>query len=439
MLKKAEKTPVSMKEESVTGAIRGLGFVTGDPGVSYVDQYINTNAMAYQDENGNKLEYLKKLHTNLHNSKLGYDAFDPTRIGANKNFIKEAKLNELGEYDNKGGTPGYEETTGPIRAIRKRDVKEQSPANVSYKERPMYEKSTGNNPMPGGADRGIYEGDAETIRDLDNKFFNKEPSLDEIGRRMKAADSGAYKDVANRMRSGTPKGVADLRSNTMYESDAIENAKKRIEKAFSPEYMRDLTKRHKDAKEKEMKSKKFQDWKKGVKVHKSEKLDEISAEKVSDYVAGAASQLASGEIADNRRKEQNRITGITTGVRKLHPDMYPGDAKVPVNEISDTLVGKVSNARFWQNKPTKPSTQRRIKVAQLRDPEEIKKENEKQKSVRKEETKMDNKEYINEALDCILEDNLTEMKDNLMLALQEKAMEKLEERKKEIAANYFAQ
>ena len=56
-----------------------------------------------------------------------------------------------------------------------------------------------------------------------------------------------------------------------------------------------------------------------------------------------------------------------------------------------------------------------------------------------EETKMDNKEYINEALDCILEDNLTEMKDNLMLALQEKAMAKLEERKKEIAANYFAE
>jgi len=57
----------------------------------------------------------------------------------------------------------------------------------------------------------------------------------------------------------------------------------------------------------------------------------------------------------------------------------------------------------------------------------------------KEETKMDNKELINEALDCILEDNLPEMKDNLMKALQEKAMEKLEERKKEIAANYFAQ
>jgi hypothetical protein len=57
----------------------------------------------------------------------------------------------------------------------------------------------------------------------------------------------------------------------------------------------------------------------------------------------------------------------------------------------------------------------------------------------KEGTTMDNKELINEALDCILEDNLSEMKDNLMKALQEKTIEKLEERKKEIAANYFAE
>ena len=52
---------------------------------------------------------------------------------------------------------------------------------------------------------------------------------------------------------------------------------------------------------------------------------------------------------------------------------------------------------------------------------------------------MDNKERINEALDCILDNNLSEMKENLLIALQEKAMEKLEERKKEIAAQYFAQ
>ena len=216
---------------------------------------------------------------------------DPTKIGANKNFIKEAKLNELGEYDNKGGTVGSEGLTDPAPIVQKRrSVKEQSPANISYKERPMYERSTKlPADMTDAAERGIYE-------------------------------------------------------------------------------------------------------------------------------------------------------------------------------VSDTLVGKVSNAAFWKNRPLKPSTHRRIKAAQLRDPEEIKRENKKRKSVEEdanrpdrdleartytgatgttktihEETKMDNKEYINEALDCILEDNLTEMKDNLMLALQEKAMAKLEERKKEIAANYFAE
>jgi hypothetical protein len=57
----------------------------------------------------------------------------------------------------------------------------------------------------------------------------------------------------------------------------------------------------------------------------------------------------------------------------------------------------------------------------------------------KKETKMDTKEHINEALDNILENNLSEMKEHLLAALQEKAMEKLEEKKKDIAANYFAQ
>ena len=51
---------------------------------------------------------------------------------------------------------------------------------------------------------------------------------------------------------------------------------------------------------------------------------------------------------------------------------------------------------------------------------------------------MDNK-LVNEAIENIMEDNLSAMKENLMVALQEKAIEKLEERKKEIAANYFAQ
>ena len=249
---KMEKTKI-VKEDNATGAVRGLGYVTGDPGVNYVDQYINTNALAYDPFNGAKLEFMKKFHNKLHKG-LGFDEYNPT-----SKKLSEAKLNELGEYDNKGGMSGYEPTSAPIRAVRRRDVKEQSPANPSYKERPMYEKSTGNNPMPTGAERGIYE---------------------------------------------------------------------------------------------------------------------ISAE----------------------------------------------------------LVGKVSNARWRRGEAPSKTLTRAINKKFI----ETGKKKEQPKTV-KEETKMDNKELINEALDCILEDNLPEMKDNLMKALQEKAMEKLEERKKEIAANYFAQ
>jgi hypothetical protein len=57
----------------------------------------------------------------------------------------------------------------------------------------------------------------------------------------------------------------------------------------------------------------------------------------------------------------------------------------------------------------------------------------------KEETKMDTKDIINEAIDNILSNNLVDMKENLLTAIQEKAIEKLEEKKKEIASNYFAQ
>ncbi len=308
---KMEKTKI-VKEDNATGAVRGLGYVTGDPGVNYVDQYINTNALAYDPMNGAKLEFMRKFHNKLHKG-LGFDEYNPT-----SKKLSEAKLNELGEYDNKGGSPGYEATSAPIRAVRKRDVEEQSPANISYKERPMYEKSTGNNPMPAGAERGIYEDD--TVKDLDNKFFNKDLTTADIHRRMEVADGTSYKDVATRLRTGSTRGVANL--------------------------------------------------------NRDDRIDEISAE----------------------------------------------------------LVGKVSNSRFFRGEAPSRTLNRAIIKKFI----ESSKKKEQSKTI-KEETKMDNKELINEALDCILEDNLPEMKENLMLALQEKAMEKLEERKKEIAANYFAQ
>ena len=233
-LHKMEKTKV-VKEESATSAVRGLGYVSGDPGVDYVDQYINTNVMSYDDWNGNILMMIRDKH-NKYLKDMGFTSFTPNELQNNSNkAIKEAKLNELGEYGNKGGMSGYEGVSGPIRSIRKNGMKERS----------LSERGKVPADMAGAAIRGIYQEEDNTKPDV-NLMGNQKP------------------------------------------------------------------------------------------------------------------------------------------------DAYGYGAKGTTHTV-------------------------------------------------KEETKMDNKELINEALDCILEDNLPEMKDNLMKALQEKALEKLEERKKEIAAQYFAQ
>lgn len=56
-----------------------------------------------------------------------------------------------------------------------------------------------------------------------------------------------------------------------------------------------------------------------------------------------------------------------------------------------------------------------------------------------EETTMEKQDMVAEAINNILEGNLENMRQNLFDVLQETAIEKLEERKKEIASNYFAQ
>lgn len=85
-----------IEEETITGDVRGLGFVSGDPAVGGVNSYVDTNAMSYNDENGNKLEWIRKDHLELHNKGLGYNFFDPTKIKSLSNFMNEQRLNELG-------------------------------------------------------------------------------------------------------------------------------------------------------------------------------------------------------------------------------------------------------------------------------------------------------------------------------------------------------
>ena len=96
MLKKAEKSKIKLKEETGVSGVRGLGFVSGDPASNPINQYINTNSMSYEDENGNKLDYIKRQHADLHNKGLGYNFFDPTKIKSSSNFMNEGTDTSVG-------------------------------------------------------------------------------------------------------------------------------------------------------------------------------------------------------------------------------------------------------------------------------------------------------------------------------------------------------
>lgn len=301
-------------KEDLTGVdgVRGLGYVTGDPGVNPVQNYINTNAMAYEDENGNALKYIQKMHDDLHNKGLGFQFFNPTNIKTSSNKdLAESRLDELGgDYDRSSrGVDVVGDLTGSTKTISKLDVKEEkpcwkgyemvgmkkkgkrkvpncvpvkeqgSPANPSYTERPTYE---GKNVVPAqSVERGIYEVNKKEVKEYLEPYF--------------------------------------------------------------------------------------------ITAHK-----------------------------EGEKSIRKRLGGrMSQTIRANKPDagLHPG-------------------AKGTKDKTTYES----VRISHL-----------------KEETKMDTKELINEALDNILEENLIDMKENLMTALQEKAMEKLEERKKIIASDYFAQ
>lgn len=107
-LKKMEKSPVSMKEENSVSAIRGLGYVSGDPAVDPISQYIDTNAMSYEDQNGNVLKLIKK---NGKVNSLGFTSYNPTQDHGDvkarilgRKIMKESRLNELSGAESGGGT-----------------------------------------------------------------------------------------------------------------------------------------------------------------------------------------------------------------------------------------------------------------------------------------------------------------------------------------------
>jgi hypothetical protein len=129
---------------------------------------------------------------------------------------------------------------------------------------------------------------------------------------------------------------------------------------------------------------------------------------------------------------QSKIAVAKDGITAVDDYMTHSDK---INEISAELVGKVSNARFRRGEAPSKTLTRAINKKFIEAGE--KKENVKKQTVKEE--LMDTKEQIHEAIGNIMDENLHEMKENFLAVLQEKAIEKLEERKKEIAAKYFAQ
>ena len=103
-LHKMEKSPISMKEDTSTVGVRGLGNVTGNPAIDPVNQYITTNTMSYEDYNGAVLKLIRDKH-NKHLNDMGFTSYSPNEIQHSTNKMN---LKELGEYDNKGGTVGAE-------------------------------------------------------------------------------------------------------------------------------------------------------------------------------------------------------------------------------------------------------------------------------------------------------------------------------------------
>ena len=73
----------------------------GEPGTAKgsENQYIGTNMIAYEDDNGDKFKYIQQAHLDHHNKALGYNHFNPTEIRIARNHhlqhsntsLKEAK------------------------------------------------------------------------------------------------------------------------------------------------------------------------------------------------------------------------------------------------------------------------------------------------------------------------------------------------------------
>ena len=368
-LDKIEKTKV-VKEQTGVQGVRGLGYVSGDPsGTDYVEKYINTNSMSYQDDNGNKFNRMKTIHNKLHN-RLGFKEFDIKNI---KSISNKDLAESLGSDYGTAAVPVVGDLTGSSRKVMKVD-------EIRLPKVPEKVKTN----IKGAIALGMTAANIATGADI----------YDRASRGV----GSPIRDVAAAA-SGLPGKVGYGAMGANWTVKGFDKAREHIKARYK------------------------------------------------------------------QTKEEKSVVPANSTERGIY-------------EISAELVGKVSNARFWRKEAPSKTLTRAINKKFIESgkpiPKKGKKEDAKESwtpffpphhkhSARLSKEKsnkpdiimdpgaggttktihevkqMDTKNLINEALDDILDNNLVSMKENLMTALQEKAMEKLEERKKIIASEYFAQ
>ena len=432
MLKKADKSKISIKEETGISGIRGLGFVSGDPAVAdYIQQYIDTNAMSYDDLNGNILQLIRDKHSKFHKN-MGFGEYTPNDMQTN--FMKEAKetptskLNELGELD-KTGAEDYQNVSSS-RATRLNDMKEEkkmpNPCWKGYKAYGMKKKNGKEVPNCVPVDEDIDESAA---------WQRKAGKNPEGGLNRKGIASYRRENPGSKLSMAVTTPPSKLKPGS-------KAAKRR--KSFCarmggmPGPMKDekgrptrkaLSLRKWNCEEEHPLQANFDKYKAG----KLNELTPLTPANLGDYISGAAKSrkaaLSKGGAKADVKTWGKRQKGIETAIKKL----------TKVDEFWSPFLSPhhKHSARLSREKAQKPDT--------IMDPPGkhnrvyAGKNLEENTHRLKEETKMDNKDLINEAIENILENKLNHMKENLTAVLQEKAQEKLEERKKEIAAQYFAQ
>ena len=423
------------EDHTHTGAVRGLGAVSGNPAgvVDHVANYINTNAMSYEDDNGDKLKYLSQAHIDLHNKGLGYNHFNPTSINSHSNSAFKAKANSHmneatttaygmgGEHSPKSEGDKYLDNN--VKSIdRDAKIRDDHAVGVHHE---LHNKLGFNafrhTNVKKHSNRSLEESmilmKLDELGEYDNKggtvgaegltdpapLAMKRRSVKEQGVGIRSYTEKPLvekKPVQDAMPTGSDRGIYEISAELV---GKVSNARWRRGEAPSKTLSRAINKKFiESGKKKEMN-------KKVVKEDDAATIRDLDNKFFNK-------DLTMDDI--HKRREiaagtsyKDVATRLRTGSKSSNEFNLNRDAKFDedTNRPDRDLEAKTFGGASGTTKTIH------------------------------EETKMSNKEHINEALDCILENNLVEMKENLLTALQEKAMEKLEERKKEIAANYFAE